>query len=276
MSPPAPVHLFQIAYSPETRAMVGEGFALLDNLANPRPDWYEYAPIRRFLLQEPLDEAAFYGFFSPTFTLKTSLTAAQVKTFVQRHAASADICLFSPQPDMGAFFLNVFEQGATFDPQLIEVSEAFLAAVGRPAPLAQLVMDSRQVVFSNFFVARPAFWREWLGLTEALYALCEGPPSALSSRLQEVTVYRNGVQRKVFVMERLASLILATQPRWRAKAANPFEMGWSRSRLAEHRLDAVLSDALKIAFRDQRYPQFLDAFAKLRDQLYAKIEPAAA
>lgn len=270
-APEVPVHLFQIVYSPETQAMLGPGFAALDNLDNPRPDWYEYGPMRRFLLQQPLDEQAFYGFFSPMFTAKTHLGGDEVRAFVQRHAAQADVCLFSPQPDMNAFFLNVFEQGATFDPQLIAVTERFLAQIGRPAPLAQLVMDSRQTVFSNFFVARPAFWREWLAINEALWAVCEGPPSPLQAALNAITVYRQGVPRKVFVMERMASLLLTTQPRWRTRAANPFTTGWSKSRLAKFPHEALLSDALKMAFRDQRFPQYLEAFGQVREAVYARI-----
>jgi hypothetical protein len=164
---PPPVHLFQIAYSEATRAGIEPGYGLLDNLANPRPDWFEYWPIRRFLLDTPLDELAFYGFFSPKFGSKTALSHAQVVGFVQQAACAdppADVVLFSPQPDMGAFFLNVFEQGEAFDPGLIAAYEGLLAHAGRPQPLGGLVMDSRQTVFSNYFVARPAFWREWLAL----------------------------------------------------------------------------------------------------------------
>src|SRR4051794_32619695 len=108
-----PVHLHQIAYSPQTLAAVEPGYLVLDNLDNSRPDWYEYWPIRRFLLTQPLDDNAYYGFFSPKFGVKSNLSHAQVTEFVRAHAASTDVFLFSPQPDMGAFFLNVFEQGET-------------------------------------------------------------------------------------------------------------------------------------------------------------------
>src|SRR5690606_24032848 len=128
-------------------------------LANERADWYEYFPIRRFLQREALDEDAFYGFLSPKFGRKTGWQHADVVQFVQQAAPTSDVVLFSPQPDMGAFFLNVYEQGETFDPGFIDVAAAWLAQVGRPAPLRRLVMDSRQIVFSNYFVARPAFWR---------------------------------------------------------------------------------------------------------------------
>ncbi|WP_418319361.1 hypothetical protein [Piscinibacter sakaiensis] len=263
MSEPA-VHLYQIAYSPATLAAVEPGYAVLDNLANPRPDWYEYEPMRRFLLQRPLDDSAYYGFFSPKFGAKTQLTAAQVRATVL--AAGADVVLFSPQPDMGAFFLNVFEQGETFDPGLIDAYSAFLDHVGRPAPLRQLVMDSRQIVFSNYFVARPAFWREWLALNEALWAVCEGPPTPLQQALTAPTSYPGAAQRKVFLQERAASLLLTVQPRWRTYAANPYTMGWSASRLREHPAEAVMSDALKVAWREQRFPQYIDAFCRLRER----------
>ena len=269
-APFPPVYLCQIGYSDATVGALEAGYALLDNRPNPRPDWYEYWPIRRFLREQSLDDAAFYGFFSPKFGAKTGLSHGQVQAFVRESAPQADVVLFSPQPDMGAFFLNVFEQGETFDPGLIAAYEAFLAHIGRPVPLRALVMDSRQTVFSNYFVARPAFWREWLALNEALFALCESPDEhPLKAALTAPTTYLGpggaGAQRKVFLMERAASLLLATQ-RWRSVAHNPFGMGWSTSRFREHPTEAYISDALKIAWRDQRYPQYLEAFSTVRER----------
>ena len=262
----APVHLHQIAYSPQSLAAVEPGFAVLDNLANERPDWYEYWPIRRHLLTQALDEQAFYGFFSPKFARKTGLSHEQVCAYVWQHAAQADVLLFSPQPDMGAFFLNVFEQGETFDPGLIDSVEAFLAGTGRPHAVRHLVMDSRRIVFSNYFVARPAFWREWLALCEQLFALCEGPASPLQQTLTAPTTYPGAAQRKVFVMERLASYLLTVQAQWRTRAADPFTMAWSATRLRDYPLEAFLSDALKIAMREQGYPEYTRAFAQLRER----------
>lgn len=263
------IHLFQIAYSPATLAAVRPGFAVLDNLDNPRPDWFEYWPIRHYLLSQPLDEQAFYGFFSPKFCDKTSLSAQDVRNFVAEAAPRADVVLFSPQPDMGAFFLNVFEQAETFDPGLIDAFSQFLATLGRAVPLGNLVMDSRQTVFSNYFVARPAFWREWLRLNEALFNACETGEPALREGLCHRTTYGNGVERKVFLQERTASLLLATQPQWRSVAHDPFGFGWSMSRFRQHPTDAFISDALKLAWREQRFPEYLQAFSQVRERFRA-------
>jgi hypothetical protein len=196
-----------------------------------------------------------------------------VGTKLRIHAGAnthqADVVLFSPQPDMGAFFLNVFEQGELFDTGLIEAYEAFLAHIGRPVSLGQLIMDSSQVVFSNFFAARPAFWRAWLAINEALFAVCEGADTKLRQALCQPTTYPGAVQRKVFLIERAASLLIVTQPEWRSVAFNPFGMGWSMSRFREHPTDAVISDALKMAFRDRHYPQYMEAFAAVRERFRA-------
>jgi hypothetical protein len=268
-APPA-VQLRQIAYSAQSLAGIEPGYTMLDNLSNARPDWHEYWPIRDFLHTESLDEEAFYGFLSPEFGDKTGLSHAQVTAFVQQHAAEHDVMLFSPQPDMAALFLNMFEQGETFDPGLIDAVEGFLrvAGVAHP-PLRTLVMDSSQIVFSNYFVARPAFWRRWLALGEQLFDLCEGPSHPERDACLIPSVHAGGAQRKVLIQERLASLLLALEPRWRAKAADPYSFAWSATPLGRFRQEAVLSDALKLAYRRQGFGEYLSAFSRLREDWLA-------
>jgi len=47
-------HIFQIYYSNATREALDPGFVPLDNIRNERPDWREYWPIRRHLLNNSL------------------------------------------------------------------------------------------------------------------------------------------------------------------------------------------------------------------------------
>lgn len=261
------VHLYHIAYSEKTLREVPPGYRILDNVNSLRNDWREYWPIRNFLLGETLDDDCYYGFFSPRFMEKTGLNHEQVTAFVQAAGRETDVVSFSPQPDMGAFFLNVFEQEELFNPGFIVSSEGFLEAAGMPIPLATLVMDSRQIIFSNYFVARPRFWREWLALNEKLFAICEGEDTPLKQSLTFETTYPGAVQRKVFLMERIVSLLLTLNPAWKVCAYNTFDCAWSASRLGEFKLEAVLSDALKIAMKVQGFRQYREAYAKVRDKL---------
>jgi len=97
--------LYHIAYSTETLDAIEDGYLLLDNTENERPDWYEYWPIRKFFQQSPtLDESAYYGFFSPRFRDKTRLSYSDVVAFIESCDDWTDVFLFSPQPDIGAFF----------------------------------------------------------------------------------------------------------------------------------------------------------------------------
>lgn len=260
------INLFQIAYSPESLANVESGYQVLDNLSNQRPDWYEYWPIRNYLLTEPLDEQAFYGFFSTKFQTKTGLSYADVFDFVQQQVETVDIVLFSPQPDMGAFFINVFEQGEAFDPGFTDAFNSYLLHVGVDVSITSIVMDARHIVFSNFFVAKPAFWRAWLATAEAMFAICEGPSCVLKNKMCVETTYPGAAQRKIFLIERIASFLLSIQPQWRSVTYNPFNTAWSMFgfRLQPHQ--AYVSDALKLAFNQHRYPQYLEAYSAIRER----------
>ena len=266
------IHLFQIAYSAEIAEQIDSNYLILDNKQNERPDWFEYWPIRKFLLKNEMIETDFYGFFSPKFETKTNLKHHEVCDFIHNNAANIDVFLFSPQPDMSAFFLNVFEQAELFDPGTISVYEKFLDQIGKPTELKSLVMDARQIVFSNYFVARPSFWREWLQLNEAMFNLCEDEDSVLGQELSAPTSYPGNVQRKVFLQERAASYLLTTQPHWRSMNYNPFAMAWSASRFRHFPTEAVISDALKLAYKIHGHSEYLSAYAKIRQIFQSSTE----
>ena len=263
----AEVKLHYVGYSDPIVAAMPQGYRLLDNRNSPKNDWREYWPIRNFLLGEVLKENNYYGFFSPRFLEKTGLLPEQVAAFVLAQPGETDVVTFSPMPDMGAFFLNIFEQEELFQPGFLALSEEFLKSVGFDVDLRTLVMDSRQIVFSNYFVARPAFWRAWLAVNERLFTLCEAADTPLGRALNEETSYDGAVQRKVFLMERIASLLLRLQPQWKVRNYNTYHCAYSASRLNQFKLDAVISDALKIALREQPLPEFLQAYSKVRDRL---------
>ncbi|MCX8504513.1 MAG: hypothetical protein ORN52_11140 [Beijerinckiaceae bacterium] len=260
------IHLYHIAYSQETLQSAPAEFLILDNLKNERPDWFEYWPIRNFLNSSVLNENDFYGFFSPKFSLKTGLNAASVRQFVASDGGISDCYIISPQPDMGAFYLNVFEQGEAFDNGTMATIQAAANEAGLNLLIEGLVMDSRRIVFSNYFLARPTFWRAWLNFNEIIFSHAENENTELGNLLREPTSY-NDVQRKVFIQERTASLLLATNPHWKCVRYNPFKLAWSGTPLNQFPLEAVISDALKIAYTETRDQEYLSAYTSVRANL---------
>lgn len=247
------------------------GFLLLDNNSNLRPDWYEYWPIRNFLKNTTLKDENWYGFFSPRFQEKTGLNSVEIKKIIQgveEKDKSVDVILFSPQPDMGAYFINVFEQGEMFHPGHMQVAKDVLAAIGIDAPIESIIMDSRQIVYSNYFVAKPSFWKRWLQITESIFSIAETSEHPLHDVLNSGTSYRDGSHQKVFLIERIASLILAIESQWKSVSADTFSFAWSAyPAFNANKFLAYESDALKIAFRESGYPHYMDAYQEIRKKI---------
>jgi len=257
------MHLFQILNHYTAPQALDPGFAVMDNSANARPDWYEYWPIRNYLLNETLDENAFYGFLSPKFKHKTNLSAAQARDFIVASDSATDVVLFSPSIHNSAYFLSVFEHGEAEHPGLAGVSVKLFERIRRPLDLQGFISDSRNTVHSNYFIAKPRFWRAWLDVTEQLFAIAESPDDPLGRELCTPTNYRGRqhVQMKIFVMERIATWILVTDSSFRSRARDPFA---ARARFYKLPV-AIVCDALKIAYVTQERGQYKDVFLLVRN-----------
>lgn len=265
------VHIHQIAYSEETRASRDPGFAELDNMDNPRPDWREYWPMRQYLLTQPLDEDALYGFFSPKFEQKTNLKSAQVYSFIAANPG-ADVYIFSPYIDQCSFFLNVFEQGEANHPGMLAISQKVVDFLGLGVDVRGLLMNSANTIYCNYFVARPAFWRAWLEVCERLFAEGERGGSEVAGILNGHTTHDHYlIPMKVHVIERMASLILATQPHWRTRTYDPYVMTRLPSAIAGFEDEFVQMDALKLAYAQTGLPAYFNAYAKVRTSLLQRV-----
>jgi hypothetical protein len=265
---PDQIKAYTIAYTPQLFASVKAPFIPLDHTANERSDWQEYWPIRKFLLNNELDDNVLYGFLSPRFTDKTGLDGPQLMEFLSKEGVSKDVVTISPQPDMGAMFQNVFAQNELFDPGFCETADVFFRAIGLALDTKSCVMDSTQIVFSNYFFAKPAFWRRWLEVNERIFYLCEEQPEfAARFGLLNKTTYRDGVQRKVFLMERIASSLLLTEPHWQVRNYNTFLCAYSASRLNEFPDKCLTADALKIAWNKTGNYLYLKAYNELISEI---------
>jgi SAM-dependent methyltransferase len=266
-----PIHVFIIAYSKEIAAAIEPGYLLLDNIDNVRADWREYWPIRNYLLNHELDEDSYYGFFSPRFREKTGISYNQLITYIRENAKGADACTFSPQVDIGAFFQNVFYGGELMSPGFLDASQRVFDRNNVDVSLGSLFMDTRTTVFSNYIVARPSYWREWLKIGEMVFAAaeCEDVHDELRIKLTEPTTYPGAVERKVFVVEALASLVLNLRKDLRIHAYDPFSLSWS-AQLGQFKQEAIVCDSLKTAMIEQGRSTFSRTFRQISSETLKK------
>ena len=261
--------IHQIYYSEQTRGELDPGFLPLDNSANERPDWREYWPMRRFLQGAELDPERYYGFFSPKFGRKTTLTATAVHDFIRQRDGSADVISFSPFFDQMAFPLNVMEL-AVVDHDCRETFARCAALVAPQFQIEHSLMSSRNTVYCNFFVAKPRFWARWLGKCEALFEIAEDGLTPLGQALNRVVNYGAvSAPAKVFVIERVASLLLWSEKQWVFDSYDTASLPYASTRLLElvSPPDLLVLDALKIAYAESGAERYRILYSQFRDKL---------
>ena len=182
--------------------------------------------------------------------------------FILAADVAAEVILLSPSIHNSAYYLNVFEHGDAEHPGLKSVAARLFERLEMPGDLDSLVSDSRNTVHSNYFIAKPRFWRAWLAVNEKLFAIAETPGDPLGEALRAAAPYRGrlDVQMKIFVMERVATWLLTADRSFAAQVRDPFV---ARSRIYKLPV-AVVCDALKIAYATEGRSQYKDVFLLVR------------
>ena len=161
-------------------------------------------------------------------------------------------------------FLNVFEQGEFFHGGLLQTAQIFFNAIGLSADVGQLTMDVRTTVFSNYFVARGAFWRRWKAIFERCFEISEDPVSRLHEGLNSETPYDKTAQMKIFLMERVASTLLATTGGLKIVNYAPFQMPVLHPKWVQVFARLVAMDASKRAYLDTRERVYIESFRSMQ------------
>ena len=273
--------IHQIYYSPRTHAKLDPGFIPLDNTGQ-RPDWYEYWPIRRFLLKNTLEPNARYGFFSPKFAEKTGLSSAQVAQFLAETPDDVDVVTFSPYFSNIAFFKNVFEQAEYWHPGISRTLAGVVALIAphrdSQALMNGLVMSAAGTVYCNYFVAKPRFWQRWLTMCERIFAVAEAGDTELGQQLNSDRNYVLPTPAKVFVIERIVSIILSTEPdQWKIRNYDSTALCADNDLLdGKYREEMVALDALKYAASVTGFRRYYDRFMQARDRLISRYRDESA
>jgi tetratricopeptide (TPR) repeat protein len=105
-------------------------------------------------------------------------------------------------------------------------------------------------------------------VNEMLFAVAEAGTSALAHLLNSDVPYDGGfVPAKVFVQERVVSLLLLGERHWRVKHFDPLRLPMSPSIAAPYTTDLLVLDALKTAAIEHGNPNYLKIFEQVRSTL---------
>jgi hypothetical protein len=219
--------IYQIYYSKETQSKLDPGFAPFDNTENQRPDWREFWCIKSFFTKNKIVDEDFYGFFSPKLFERTGLVSSDIYEFINKNKENVDIFLFNPIKRSSFVFFNVIDQAMDkHDPKTFDIfKKIFFTFNNNKYNISDLVNHSNSTVYCNYFVAKGSFWKEWLKIYDFLYDDLEGNESIFRNDLtKEVSYVTTNVELKVFIMERVVSIMLACNPNIKRVSYNIFDM----------------------------------------------------
>jgi hypothetical protein len=264
------IKILQIYYSEETLRKIDTSFLPLENLKNQRPDWREYWPIRNYLYKENLKDDTLYGFFSPKFYEKTGIKGSDAISFATEFSNDADLINFSPYFDLAAFYQNIFEQATVthknITPKIINSCNEFFPDM----KISDLVTNSQNTIFCNYFIAKKEFWIEWFCICEKIFFLAEDKYSNLYNDLN--TPLNHGsedVHYKVFLIERIATL-LAIKNRlkiFKIKQSTMSSYSGALFKSDLHHDQLMQLDALKIAYSETLDAHHMHLFSQLRQAM---------
>jgi hypothetical protein len=124
-----------------------------------------------------------------------------------------------------------------------------------------LVNHSDNAIFSNFFFAKPRFWREWSRICDQLHEDTKGGQHFLDSEC----TYTKGdggtkiLQAKVFAMECVASYLLASSRKF-SSISYPLRLMPLSNAFVNLRLETSLLDELKRQWLKTSDPKFLEQY----------------
>lgn len=105
--------------------------------------------------------------------------------------------------------MNPFEQGEVWHPGILNLSQSFFDKAGLNVELNKLVTYSKTSVFSNYIIAKPKFWHEWITIADNFFEIVERKATHEFNQLTSYGCALNQTSMKTFIQERFASVILA-------------------------------------------------------------------
>ena len=260
------LNLFHIYYDQKTKDSIPDGFEPLDNRNGP-PMFREAYPMLAYLNENVLSEDEYFGFLSPKFFEKTSLSAPDISRMIEEDERRSDVYLFTGHWNIAAMYTNVWVQGNRCHEGMLDICQDLANTAGYNVNLKSSITCLDHAVFSHFLVAKPKFWEEWRRVVTIYFdMICKN--SNLGSKHVN---YRNTVMSiHPFVIERVPTMILL---------CNKFRTCFDKSNLNKQiPLDCNLGDDLtqidnyKKLYSITSNPVWLRCYKYFLDHYFVKFD----
>ncbi len=169
----ASTKILQMYYKPEQIQFLDPDFTPYDNTSNLKPELREWYVWDKTFEEQFADGTELLGYVSWKFKEKTNLTGKQVQAHIDANPG-ADVYIFNPCIINEAVFVNAWEQGDLYHPNISSIGNTFLKKVGiEDIDVRAVVIDRNVSVFANYVVGNRKFWDGFMAFTRQLFTESE-------------------------------------------------------------------------------------------------------
>lgn len=161
--------IFQIYYQKDQLNQLDPDLIPCDNTDNLRPELREWHVWDRDHEARQQDDCELYGYLSWRYQEKLGLSARKILDWIAAHPGY-DVYLINPCILNEAVFINSWEQGDIWHPNISEIGNLFLRKIGyEDYDVKTVVIDRNSNTYANYFVATKKFWQEFMQFTKAMF-----------------------------------------------------------------------------------------------------------
>lgn len=201
--------IFQICDHQFTEKAVSPRFLPLDITKSERSDWEEFFTIRDLIKNISMTNDSYYAFLSPNFNNEFDIHPNELIDLIDNLPSEAEALVLSNFDSYSPIFRNQFIQADQQQSGLLRALNLFLNRAGSTIDLAASVTTIKTSCYSNNIIAKPAYWREWLSLSESLFTFVEGVSKNDDFFEQSISTKYGAVPLKVLMLRIMSTLVLS-------------------------------------------------------------------
>jgi hypothetical protein len=212
------IKIHQIYFKTDQRKVLLPEFEPYFNSENKRPAYHEADILMREFEGEIHAKADLTKFVSWKFKKKAQLTGFETLEFIKKNSGY-DIYLINPFPLDAYLFRNVWLHGDHCHPGILDFSQKIFDDLNIKIDLKNCIMDPSRVVYCNFWIATPEFWKNFMPFYMKFFEWFE---TKTSDQEKDFLFRRADKVSKApyiaFIQERLISTYLYLNPAIKVKA----------------------------------------------------------
>jgi hypothetical protein len=204
------VSVYQIEYSNDVIGEFDPAFIRYDCRGNPEPEKREIAHMLRFYDEGVWrsEGSEYFGLVSPKFSGKVGISGKAFVDWVNANPGY-DVYYVNPFPQLSYWYFNVWTQGESWHPGLVDLANALFVAAGFSFRVENLPRNTaRSLLYSNYWVGNEKFWHTYMAFVRKLGDAVDDLDVGDRKKIFEIAPHYASATYFPFVFERLFSTFL--------------------------------------------------------------------